>query len=284
MEGTELTNWTVHLITAGFVAAWGVLLLRWTYVTGFGKEVLKKSPERRNKMTTVVPFIPLVIWILVMWASQSMVIAVLGDITGAKRAIADNLILGISAIIGAGIILFIAERDFVRGIKGFGLKSKGIAGDLWRAFVTLLAVWPLMVAAIYLTMRVGGLIWGEDFQMSRHRELNVIAEYKAPQLRALVFVVAVVIVPFFEEMLFRGMFQSMIRAYTRRVWTAIILCSIIFTTVHPNISHWAPLFILSMGLGYVYEKTGSLWTAVFMHAMFNGIAILSAIYAETGQV
>jgi membrane protease YdiL (CAAX protease family) len=51
-------------------------------------------------------------------------------------------------------------------------------------------------------------------------------------------------------------------------WLAIIVTSILFAVIHPLWS--APIiFILSLMLGYVYERTGNLWAAVGLHAMFN---------------
>lgn len=51
-------------------------------------------------------------------------------------------------------------------------------------------------------------------------------------------------------------------------WLAVILTSLVFALIHPL---WtAPLiFLLSLALGYAYERTGSLWVPIVMHAMFN---------------
>jgi membrane protease YdiL (CAAX protease family) len=51
-------------------------------------------------------------------------------------------------------------------------------------------------------------------------------------------------------------------------WVAIIITSLVFAVIHPL---WtAPLiFLLSVCLGYAYERTGSLWVPIVMHAMFN---------------
>ena len=53
----------------------------------------------------------------------------------------------------------------------------------------------------------------------------------------------------------------------------------LFAAVHADMAHWPALFTLSMGIGYAYEKSGSLWQAIFVHAMFNGWTVLS-VYAE----
>jgi membrane protease YdiL (CAAX protease family) len=51
-------------------------------------------------------------------------------------------------------------------------------------------------------------------------------------------------------------------------WIAVIITSAVFALVHPL---WtAPLiFLLALCLGYAYERTGSLWVPITMHAMFN---------------
>jgi membrane protease YdiL (CAAX protease family) len=54
----------------------------------------------------------------------------------------------------------------------------------------------------------------------------------------------------------------------RLVWLAVLITSMIFASVHPL---WmAPLiFILSLCLGYAYERTGNLWVSITIHALFN---------------
>jgi membrane protease YdiL (CAAX protease family) len=48
-----------------------------------------------------------------------------------------------------------------------------------------------------------------------------------------------------------------------------------FAAVHSNVEHWPALFVLGVGMGYAYEKSGSLWRPIFIHALFNGVTILS---------
>jgi membrane protease YdiL (CAAX protease family) len=53
-------------------------------------------------------------------------------------------------------------------------------------------------------------------------------------------------------------------------WLSVILTSTLFSLVHPA---WSipPIFVLSLCLGYAYERTGNVWTTVTMHAVFNGV-------------
>jgi len=96
-------------------------------------------------------------------------------------------------------------------------------------------------------------------------------------LQVLMAALAVLVAPLVEELMFRGLFQSMIRSYLGRPWPAIAITSILFAGIHTNAEHWPALFVLALGLGYSYEKSGSLLRPIFMHAMFNGVTIIGVL-------
>ena len=56
-------------------------------------------------------------------------------------------------------------------------------------------------------------------------------------------------------------------------WAAVVVTSALFALVH---AAWSapPIFILSVGLGYAYERTGNLWVPITMHLLFNAIQTL----------
>ena len=56
-------------------------------------------------------------------------------------------------------------------------------------------------------------------------------------------------------------------------WLAVIITSVMFAAVHDL---WmAPLiFLLSLCLGFAYERTGNLWTPIVIHALFNTTSTL----------
>jgi membrane protease YdiL (CAAX protease family) len=55
------------------------------------------------------------------------------------------------------------------------------------------------------------------------------------------------------------------------MWLAVIVTSMLFASVH---TMWmAPLiFVLSLCLGYAYERTGNLWVPIVIHAIFNTVS------------
>jgi membrane protease YdiL (CAAX protease family) len=191
-----------------------------------------------------------------------------------------SLLMGAAGTLGSlavvALILVIARMGFARGLKGFGLRIRTIPQDLAQAFLTLVGVWPLVAAVMSLTILVMKAL-NEGFEVPQHEALQVITQSGSMPLQVLMVIMAVAVAPVIEEMLFRGLFQTMIRSYVGRPWPAIAIASILFAVIHQDTEHWPALFVLALGLGYSYEKSGSLLRAIFMHAMFNGVSILAAL-------
>jgi membrane protease YdiL (CAAX protease family) len=254
----------------------GLLVLgAWLLKTSFGRKALVNSPIRRNDMLTYLAFIPFFFWFLAVWLLALMKRRIMPETQGWQNAFADNLILCLSAAPSIVIILVIAKRHFARGIIGFGLNPKTIFKDFGVALLNMLAMTPVILGILILTILAGKLIIGPEFVMPRHRELNEIMVYPQWQVRAIVIVTAVCVVPVIEEMLFRGMLQTLLRSYIGRPWRAIIIASLIFAMFHENPQHWPALFAFGLVLGYAYEKSGSLFRSIFLHLIFNAIMVFS---------
>ncbi len=268
-----------------FIVLAGVLLFGlWLLKTSLGREALTDSRPRRNNMPLYLCFIPP----FILFGPIPVIVLITGrlsaDLQDWQRAFLGNLIYCIGSVVVIAVILFMVRAGFARRLKGFGLNIRSIHRDFFFAFVNFLMVWPLMAAAIILTTFIGELFYGPQYQMPQHEQLQMITLYPQWQVQILVFVVAVVIAPVLEEMLFRGLFQTVIRSLleTRssgldvrhHAWVAIFISSGLFSMVHGNIPHWPALFLLGVCLGYAYEKSGSLFRPVFIHALFNVVTII----------
>jgi membrane protease YdiL (CAAX protease family) len=65
-------------------------------------------------------------------------------------------------------------------------------------------------------------------------------------------------------------------------WLAIFGTSLIFAMFHPAWM-WPPIFVLSLGLGYVYERTGNLWAAITIHCLFNSMETVQYLLLIRGH-
>jgi membrane protease YdiL (CAAX protease family) len=277
------------MITSDFITELiGILLFgHWLLKTSLGRKALVDSRPRRNNiplyMCLVPPFILFVPVPLVMLIAERLLV----DLQDWQKAFLGNFIYCIGSVVVVAIILLIAWSYFARRLKGFGLNIRSIHKDFFVAFVSLLTVLPLMEAAIRLMMLIGTLFYGPEYQIPQHEQLKMIALYPQWQFLILTFIVIAVIVPVLEEMLFRGLFQTVIRSLleTRNsklegrynAWIAIFITSGLFSIVHGNVPHWPALFILGVCMGYSYEKSGSLFRPIFIHAFFNSIAVISVL-------
>lgn len=83
-----------------------------------------------------------------------------------------------------------------------------------------------------------------------------------------------------EELLFRGYLQ---RQVERRLgWVmSIVAVGLFFGLYHLRLTQFVPLALLGSYLGYVTWATGSLYTAMLVHLLNNGLAVLVGVYARS---
>jgi membrane protease YdiL (CAAX protease family) len=249
----------------------------WLLKTSLGRMALADSIPRRNNMPVYAPFIPLIIWFGTVSVALFITQRLGGDSDNWQSAFLNNLIFCIVAVITVAVTLLLARVSFARGLKGFGLNVKTIGKDILAAVGNLLAIWPLLLLMILLTTFFGKLVWGQQYQIQQHKELQEITAHPQLSLRVIIIIVAVVVAPVLEEMIFRGLFQTIIRSFLAKPWFSILISSGIFVTIHQDIAHWPALFVLALCLGYAYEKSGSLFRPIFIHSLFNAITIAAVL-------
>lgn len=81
------------------------------------------------------------------------------------------------------------------------------------------------------------------------------------------------IAPLCEELCFRGWIYS---AFKKRlgVPAGIVASALLFAVLHLSPLHILPLFALGVAFAVAYERTGSLWVAILMHAVNNSVAFV----------
>jgi len=255
---------------AGFLGYW---LLK----TSLGRKSLVDSVPRRNNMPAYLPFLPLLIYLGFFPAAVEMTVLIIGDMPKWQKAFVENLVTIAGAIAIMVIILFLVRSSFARRLKGFGLNPRTIGKDFGIAAINYLSVWPVVMVMIILTIEAGKLFIGPDFKIEQHREIEFLTKHQQLPLIITVLFSAVIIAPIFEEMIFRGLFQTMLRSFSGKVWLSIIITSVFFVLTHKNLEHWPALFVLSVGMGYSYEKSGSLFRPIFIHAFFNATSVISTL-------
>jgi len=189
-----------------------------------------------------------------------------------KSGAIDMESLGVSLVLYAALVLliigFLVFRNYPVA-KMFGL---GVSGWNWRTIVG----WLLMcLPLVYLVQSVSYALCSPD--QSPQAIVDFLLKSNGWQNRAAVFGLAVLAAPVTEELIFRGCLYGILReALGRRI--AILVSAIIFALIHGHLPSLPGLMVLAAGLALVYERCGSLWAPISMHAAFNALTILTAIF------
>ena len=219
-------------------------------------------PNRLNLLHIALPFVAMIFALLLAsgllrlrYAPGSLRMAVLAGLIAQPIWLAASLI--------------VAKRAFRHGLRrGLGLSMRHWLYDTGRGLMGYLAVMPLCVL----------LLWAAQVLIPPEKQpvhdmllalLELPLGWQLP-----VLILAAVLAPLAEEIFFRGLVQSALRRYFRSPWLAICIASLAFALVHRPYWHTMPaLFVLSIALGYNYERCGRLYPSILMHTIFNAVNI-----------
>lgn len=95
----------------------------------------------------------------------------------------------------------------------------------------------------------------------------------------LTFFAVVLLAPVAEEIFFRGFLYGGLRARIG-VIGAMLASTLFFTALHFSIDAFIPIFVLGLFLAWLYEKTGSLYPGIILHAANNGVAVIALFIAQ----
>jgi membrane protease YdiL (CAAX protease family) len=138
--------------------------------------------------------------------------------------------------------------------------------------VTFLAVMPLVV--------ISELVWGSiltslGLPMENQDLMDLLQKSNSAWLVASLVVIATLVAPVAEELIFRGGLFRYFRTRGPR-WVAILATSVLFGALHV---HWGgkyeglpslvPLIVLAVVFCVAYERTGLIGTTIVAHALFN---------------
>ena len=151
-------------------------------------------------------------------------------------------------------------------------------GSSWRDYMAWrrVSIWRvigwcmLCMFAVYLRGVVHQLLgWPESDFMAK------MALVGSPVVLILTVAVAA---PIFEELVFRGFMYSGFERSLGAV-PAVLLTSAIFAMMHVQYNHYELLhiFVLGLVLAWARMRTQSLWTPIAMHAVNNGLAIMTVL-------
>ncbi len=178
-------------------------------------------------------------------------------------------------LLGAGFIVF-AVLAWVVGswklpLSSFGLRWAPFANLLPVVLIYVLFIIPLALLGWLWTQLLKGLGQPVDIQDPVKMFIDAIERGNPLEISLLVFS-AVILAPLWEELIFRGLLYGYLKS-RMSVFAALLVSSLIFSAYHFNLDALMPLLMVGIAAGYVYERTRSLYFAIFFHALFNALSM-----------
>ena len=204
-----------------------------------------------------------------------------------SRAVADVLV-AVGVLGGPATVSRLLATTFALQLLGFGLPAalfvlarneqprayfRLTSYDAWTAFYGTAVGLSLMILTVAATVlfTVLGISPAE----------STAGQATDPAYYLVLFVVSAAVAVPMEELFFRGLLQRRLTDGTHPI-PAILLTSLLFASIHSNISVGSGGAVLAFGLfvsfgvvlGVAYHRTKNLFVPITGHVVFNGVQIL----------
>lgn len=147
--------------------------------------------------------------------------------------------------------------------------------------MTYILIFPMMLGMMFIAefitaqIPITGPFFGEYYQY-----FSKLMEQMTND-KATLIVLAVIMAPLFEEIIFRGIIMKGLLNKGMKPLTAIVISALLFGLVHGNPWQLIGAVLLGCVLGLVYYKTKSLLLPILLHAFNNLTAVFLIAYNKT---
>jgi len=275
------------LVCAPSLVLWAV----WLALVSAGRR-----PLGRSKLAPA-PWGPLVgaLAVLVLFAAQVVTTGLLAQLLPAADADDAHALMRINpgsvvlcylaayAATGAWIVLMAAQYAGTRWFQPLGLavtRWRDVLKESAYGLAAAAMVIPLVVLIARVILYAAGKL---DYDMPRQEMVEVLIDLRGKAGFFFVALQAIVLAPFFEELLFRGWLYQGLRRHMRAGGAATV-CAAVFALVHYSIYAALPLFVLGLVLCYLFERTGRLIAPVALHLFFNALMVVLSSLAAVGGI
>ena len=162
--------------------------------------------------------------------------------------------------------------------KALGFKSAPLPASVkagLRSFLIFLpvqAAFPMIVDTIWVAL---------FHETPEGQEVLQVFMNAGPVLLVLLSVAAVVVAPFFEELIFRSFVQKGLENSLGRP-AAILITAGLFASVHGSVATGINILPLALVLSFAYDRTRNIVPNVVFHAAFNAASLAVALFVRYG--
>jgi membrane protease YdiL (CAAX protease family) len=166
-----------------------------------------------------------------------------------------------------------------RSFYFLGLKRAEKSGMYGLAVLVIMLAFPFVIWLGVLNQDIPLPDWMTAIERDTAKQMEALLKVNKP----IDLVVNVIIVAFLpaicEELCFRGALQRILIQCTKSPWAGIIIASVLFSALHLQFQGFLPRMFLGIVLGMLYWYSGSLWTSILAHFVYNGVQVIAVSFA-----
>jgi membrane protease YdiL (CAAX protease family) len=206
------------------------------------------------------------------WAVRSRWLAGAAETPADAMTLAEHARLALGAYGANALVLIPIVWLFLRATPPAPDRRRSVVGAALLGVVFMGVLWPIVQVVGLGSGMLSELVSGAPPDALAHQTLRRMIESPRDVWFTVMVVAVVIVAPLLEETMYRGLVQQAMRQVDLPPWVAIALTSGVFVLMHLSIAAphaMAPLFVLSLGFGWAYERTGRLAAPIVMHMLFN---------------
>jgi membrane protease YdiL (CAAX protease family) len=223
------------------------------------------------------------------WGVRDVVLAVVGAlvafvVVGGIAGLIASAVTGktegapiVAAVLASGLVFYaivlaivwrFSVKKYGLSFSTFGFRSLG-SDRLWIPVAVGLSAWVTALAFTAVVQAVG---------VEAQQDLEELFDTRA--LLPLTGVVTVLAAPFAEETFFRGfVFRGLLGRFG--LWRAAGASGLLFGALHitglASLPLVVPFTLIGILFAWVYYRTGTLWTSIGAHLLFNLISFVGLV-------
>lgn len=171
-------------------------------------------------------------------------------------------------------LVWFLRRRRVSWEGAFGIRSRTFLKEVGLGVLFYVGIVPVVAFYSWLYNLV---LYSVGYEPDLQDVALAITADASPGVRIYLLGLAMILAPFFEEILFRGIGLPL---FVQRwgVGRGVVFVSICFAAIHFHIPSLVALFLLAVAFSLAYIYTGSLVVPTVMHGLFNAVNLGLLLY------
>jgi membrane protease YdiL (CAAX protease family) len=246
-------------------------------------DVVRAQPERTEVMWDWLDLLLIAITLVLAFFASGNVIrsALVQLLPGSGLAILRLVLVLVFYVIEILVVVYIAHRHDHRFVTLYRLRARPDPLETPMRWLSNVALSTALILGLLALTRGFGMLWTyltQRFEWAPTSTGDLLTMFGTSNVSMVLAVISVVVLaPFIEEIIFRGVFLSTLRTMMARV-PAVIATSIIFALYHASAWAFVPHVFLGLALGMLAVTRKTLWPAIILHALYNATLMAAAFY------